>query len=88
MSTLLRIRPSLMQRVRDAAGSGAFYLIVEHALEELLARAEAGDQVTIDADEMFPTQEDREMLEAATNEALAKRKAKRNADGDDNSSGS
>lgn len=74
-----------MQRVKDAAGSGAFYLIVEHALEELLERAEAGDDILVDADDMYPSRDDHELLAQATEEALAKRKAKRNADGDDSS---
>lgn len=66
-STLLRIRPTLVQRL-EAQSYGPLYLLIEHALEQLCEQLEAapeGSVKTIDAEAMNPSREDLEIVEAA-----------------------
>lgn len=63
-SQMLRVRPTLLARVRSLS-VGPMYIIIERALEELCDRLEAmpeGTMATIDASRMDPSHADREML--------------------------
>ena len=74
-ATLLRIRPTVVARL-EAQSYGPLYLLIEHALTELCERLEAmpdGQTITLEAEEMNPTPEDKEVLEA---EAAKKARAK------------
>lgn len=63
-SQMLRIRPTLLARVRSLS-VGPMYIIIEKALEDLCDKLEAmpaGTMATINAAEMDPSHADREML--------------------------
>lgn len=62
---MFRIRPSLLKRAREAS-VGPLYLILEHALEKLLDDLDqlpSGTLRTINAFDMDPSVEDRELLD-------------------------
>lgn len=66
MPTLLRIRPTLVKRVREQS-VGPLYLIIEHALERLLDEVAKPNAkvVHVPGYAMSPTTEDVEMLKSA-----------------------
>lgn len=74
-STLLRIRPTLLRRLREAS-IGTTYLAIEYAVEELVKRAEAGEEIWIYADDMSPSQEDRKLCDEAESAKEAAKLAK------------
>jgi hypothetical protein len=79
-STLLRIRPTLVQRL-EAQSYGPLYLLLEHAVERLCEELEAapeGSVKTLDAEAMNPSREDIELVEAT--ERKRERAAKAAAD--------
>lgn len=67
-ATLLRIRPTVVKRLESVA-YGPLYLLIEHALTELcdrLEKEEDGRMLTIDAQEMNPISEDKDIIRAET----------------------
>ncbi len=70
MSTLLRIRPTVVERVKRIS-VGPLYLIIEHALEQLCERAENGQQFMIYAEKMSPGPADKAIMERARDDQAA-----------------
>lgn len=73
---MLRLRPTLLARVRELT-VGPMYIIIEVALEQLVRDLEAlpaGTMRTVNAFEMDPSQEDREMMDKS---AVPVRRVKR-----------
>lgn len=65
---MLRLRPTLLARVRELT-VGPMYLIIEVALEQLVRDLEAlppGTMRTVNAFELDPSQEDREMMDKSS----------------------
>jgi len=75
MSTLLRVRPTLMQELRSVS-VGPAYLMIEFALQELIRRAKDGEEITIYAEDMAPTKEDQALLAQARKDAAKRQAAK------------
>lgn len=73
---MLRLRPTLLAKVRELT-VGPMYIIIEAALEQLVKDLEAlppGTMRTINAFEMDPSKEDREMMDKS---AVPVRRVKR-----------
>jgi len=67
MSTLLRIRPTVVERVKRVS-IGPLYLIIEYALEQLCERAEAGEKFMIYAENMSAGPDDKEIMQRSRKE--------------------